>query len=106
MSHDYAEEITRDGALFDEAFLAVDAKLPKVDRCTRVPQALPIIILTLAMSTTVDLLKDAQSSASTNPQRAEHLYKQILTNTAGQIAGALHFRSLESDMFLCSINIQ
>jgi hypothetical protein len=39
MSHDYAEEITRDGALFDGAFLAVDAKLPKVDGCTRVPQA-------------------------------------------------------------------
>ena len=58
------------------------------------------------MSTTVDLLKDAQSSASTNPQRAEHLYKQILTNTAGQIEGVVHVRSLESDVFLCSINIQ
>lgn len=36
------------------------------------------------MSTTENLLKEAEASAKTNPKHAEELYKQILSTTAGE----------------------
>jgi len=35
------------------------------------------------MSSSADLLKAAEASVAENPQHAIQLYKQILTNTAG-----------------------
>lgn len=42
-----------------------------------------ILIPGSEMPTTADLLKEAESNAAANPQKAEQLYKEILSSTAG-----------------------